>query len=226
MAKKQKESQAVQKMNDFFDNIDLFIEQYRNIIIGVFATFVIVFGGLYAYKNFIKAPKEAKAKDAIFMAQYLFAKDSFQLALKGSGNIQGFEKIAKEYSGTVTGNTAKFYAGICNLNLKQYADAVKYLEDFSTNDPLVNARKYGCLGDAYAEQNKMDKALDNYKKAYETDNELTAPTYMYRAALALELSNKKKDALSLYEKLNKTYPNSQEGQAAELAIGKLEQEAK
>ncbi|MCB9075930.1 MAG: tetratricopeptide repeat protein [Chitinophagales bacterium] len=226
MAKKQQESQALQKVNDFMDNIDLFIEQYKNIIIGVIVGLVLLFGGLYAYKHFIKAPKEAKAKDAIFNAQYLFAKDSFQLALNGSGNIQGFKKIADEYGSTAAGNTAKFYAGVCNLNLKKYAEAVKYLEDFSTKDPLGNARKYGCLGDAYAEQKKMDEAINNYKKAYAYDNEVTAPTYMYRAALALELSDKKNEALELYKKLNTTYPNSQEGQAAELSIGKLEQQVK
>ena len=136
------------------------------------------------------------------------------------------EKIANEYGSTAAGNTAKFYAGVCNLKKKKYADAIKFLEDFSTDDPLVNARKFGCLGDAYAEQKKMDVAISNYKKAYAYDNEITAPTYMYRAALALELSDKKNEALELYQKLNTTYPNSQEGQAAELSIGKLEQQVK
>ena len=81
------------------------------------------------------------------------------------------------------------------------------------------------MADAYAEQNQMDKAIENYKKAADAaDNELTAPTYLYRAALALELKGSKKDALELYKKLNKNYPNSQEGMAAEISVAKLEAE--
>lgn len=220
---KQNTKQPIDQVNDFLDNINHFIERYKNIFIGAIVALIVVFGGLFVYKSFIKGPKESKAQDAIYMAQYLFAKDSFQLALKGEGNVEGFESIAKKYGGTAAGNTAKFYAGVCNLQLGKFAEAVKYLEDFSTNDPIINARKYGCLGDAYAEQKQMEKAISNYKKAYENNNELIAPTYMFRSALALEPTDKKA-ALEIYKKLTSTYPNSQEGQAAELAIAKLEQE--
>ncbi len=79
------------------------------------------------------------------------------------------------------------------------------------------------MGDAYAEQNKLDKAIENYKKAADAaDNELVTPTYLYRAALSLEQKGNKKEALELYKKANTNYPNSQEGMAAEMAIAKLE----
>jgi tetratricopeptide (TPR) repeat protein len=69
----------------------------------------------------------------------------------------------------------------------------------------------------------MDKAIDNYKKAADAaDNEITAPTYLYRAALALEQKGNKKEALELYKKVNTNYPNSQEGMASEIYIAKLE----
>jgi TolA-binding protein len=219
-------SEPINKINDLLDNANHYFEQYKNIILGGLAAVFIVFAGIFIYKNYIKAPKEAKAKDAIFLAQYLFAKDSFELALKGNGNVKGFENIIKNYGGTTVGNTARYYAGVCNLNLGKFTEAVKYLEEFKTDDPLIAARKFGCLGDAYAEQKQMEKAIENYKKAANIENEITAPTYMYRAALALDLAGKKEEALETYEKLNTTYPNSQEGQAAELAIGKLEQEVK
>lgn len=226
MSTQKSHKEPTEQINDFLDNLNHYFEQYKNIILGSLAAIVILLAGAFIYKNYIKGPKEEKAKDAIYMAQYLFAQDSFALALKGSGNVKGFESIVKDFGGTAAGNSARFYAGVCNLNLGKFAEAEKYLEDFKTDDPILSARKYGCLGDAYAEQKQMEKAIDNYKNAIEIDNELTAPTYMYRAALALDITGKKDEALALYQKLNKDYPNSQEGQAAELAIGKLEQEVK
>lgn len=224
MSSKQNNSEQVQKIYNFIDTISFYFEQNKNRVIGGLVAVVLLLGGIFAYSSFIKAPKEEKAQNAIYMAQYLFSKDSFEVALKGNAQIKGFEKIAKDFGGTSVGNLAKFYAGICHLNLGKFKEATQYLEDFKTNDPLIKARKYGCLGDAYAEQKQMDKAIDNYKKAFEIDNEVTAPTYMYRAAFALDIMGKKSEALALLEQLNKTYPNSQEGQAAELVIGKLEQE--
>jgi tetratricopeptide (TPR) repeat protein len=212
-----------EKLSNIFNNAEYFFEQYKNIILGVIAVLVIGIGGFWAYRNLVKGPKESKAKDAIMYAQNYFEMDSMLLALKGDGAHLGFEAIAKQYSGTPAGNRAVFGAGVACLKLGKYADAVKYLEDFSTDDAILNARKYGCLGDAFAEQNQMDKAIENYKKAADAaDNEITTPTYLYRAALVLEQKGNKKEALELYKKVKAEYPESQEGAAAEMYIAKLE----
>lgn len=212
-----------EKLSHVFTNAEYFFEQYKNIILGVIAVLVIGVGGWWAYNNLVKGPKENKAKDAIIYAQKYFEMDSMTQALKGDGVHLGFEAIAKQYSGTAAGNRATFGAGVANLKLGKFAEAVKYLEDFSTDDAVLTARKFGCIGDAYAEQNQMDKAIDNYKKAADAaDNDITAPTYLYRAALALELKGNKKDALEIFKKLNANYPNSQEGMASEITIAKLE----
>ena len=220
------------KLTGIFSNAEYFFEQYRNIILGAIAVVVLAIGGWWAYANMVKGPKETKAKDAIIYAQKYFEVDSMSLALKGDGTHLGFEAVAKQYSGTAAGNRAAFGAGVAFQEIEdqikllgKFAEAVKYLESFKTEDPLLNSRKFGCMADAYAEQNQMDKAIENYKKAADAaDNELTAPTYLYRAALALELKGSKKDALELYKKLNKNYPNSQEGMAAEISVAKLEAE--
>jgi tetratricopeptide (TPR) repeat protein len=213
------------KLTGIFSNAEYFFEQYRNIILGAIAVVVLAIGGWWAYNNMVKGPKETKAKDAIIYAQKYFEVDSMSLALKGDGTHLGFEAVAKQYSGTAAGNRAAFGAGVASLKLGKFAEAIKYLESFKTEDPLLNSRKFGCMADAYAEQNQMDKAIENYKKAADAaDNELTAPTYLYRAALALELKGSKKDALELYKTLNKNYPSSQEGMAAEISVAKLEAE--
>lgn len=215
-----------EKLTHAFTDAEYYFEQYKNVILGVIAVLAIGIGGWWAYNNLIKGPKESKAKDAIVYAQRYFDMDSMNLALKGDGAHLGFEAIAKQFSGTAAANRANFGAGVASLKLGKYADALKYLETFSTDDAVLNARKYGCIGDAYAEQNQMDKAIENYKKAADAaDNDLTAPAYLYRAALALEQKGNKKDALELFKKLNTNYPNSQEGMASEISIAKLEAQA-
>lgn len=215
-----------EKLSHAFTDAEYYFEQYKNIILGALAVIAIVIGGWWAYSNLIKGPKENKAANAILYAQKYFEEDSINLALKGDGMHLGFEAIVKQYSGTAAGNRANFSAGVASLKLGKYTDALKYLQAFSTDDALLNARKYGCMGDAYAEQNQMDKAIENYKKAADAaDNDITAPTYLYRAALALEQKSNKKEALELYKKLNNAYPNAQEAMAAKINIAKLEAQA-
>lgn len=212
------------KLKDFVDNAEHFYEQYKFVILGILVALIVVVGGFSIYKKLIKAPKEEKAQKAIFGAQDLFARDSFALALKGDGTSLGFETIASKYKGTAAGNTAKFYAGVCELHTGNYAAAIKYLEDFSTDDALLTARKFGCIGDAYAEQDQIDKAIDNYKKAVDaSDNEIIAPSYIYRLAVAYELKKDYKNALEQFKNVFDNYPNTQEASAAEMVIAKLEQ---
>jgi tetratricopeptide (TPR) repeat protein len=213
------------KLQELVSDAEYFFERYRNLIFGSLIGLVVIIGGYVGYKALIAGPKEQKAQDAIFAAQELFNADSFQLALKGTGGKLGFEAIAKTYGSTAAGNTAHFYAGVCNLKMGKYQDAINAFNDFKGNDKLIEARKYGCTGDAYSELGQMDKAIENYKKAGDVvDNELTTPVYWYRAALALELKGSKKEALDLYKKVNNLYPNTQEGMASETSIGKLEQQ--
>jgi len=214
-----------EKLSNAFNNAEFFFEQYKNVILGVIAVLVIGIGGWWTYGNFVKAPNERKAKDAIVFAQKYFEAGADTLALKGDGLHLGFEAIAKQYGGTAAGNRAKFGAGVCNLKMGKFAEAIKFLEESKPEDGILTARKFGCIGDAYAEQNKMDNAIENYKKAAEAaDNEVTAPTYLYRAALALEQKGSKKDALDLYKKVVAEYPNSQEGMASTIYVAKLSAE--
>ncbi|MCB9032935.1 MAG: tetratricopeptide repeat protein [Chitinophagales bacterium] len=220
---KQKANEADQ-LRDFVDNAEHFYEQYKFVILGVLVALIVAVGGFWVYKNMIKAPKEEKAQNAIYGAQELFARDSFALALKGDGTALGFETIASKYKGTAAGNTAKFYAGVCELQTGNFTGAIKYLEDFDTEDEILTARKFGCIGDAYAEQEQIDKAIDNYKKAIDaTDNEVIAPSYIYRLAAAYEFKKDYKSALEQYKNVFDNYPNTQEASAAEMVIAKLEQ---
>ncbi|MCH5686736.1 soluble NSF attachment family protein [Niabella sp. W65] len=113
----------------------------------------------------MKGPKEAEAGDKLFKAEQYYEADSINLALNGDGVNPGFIKIADNYSGTVKGNLANFYAGSCYIKLNQNEKAIQYLKEFNTDSKQIQQRAYLLLGDAYGDLGKGSEALDYYKKA-------------------------------------------------------------
>jgi tetratricopeptide (TPR) repeat protein len=115
-------------------------------------------------------------------AQNYFQKDSFNLALNGDGNYSGFLDIIDDYGRTKPGKLARYYAGISYLHLGKYKEAIEYLEDFKTDDPLLQPVKIGATGDAYAELGNKEKALKLYLEAAdENKNTFTTPIYYLKA---------------------------------------------
>lgn len=179
----------------------------------VLAVLIIGFGAWFAYDAWVVQPKEAQAQDAIFKAQEYFAQDSLRKALDGDGVSKGFLSVINNYNGTKTGNLAKYYAGLCDLRLGSYSEAVKYLSDFSTDSKPVQMMAYGSLGDAYSELNKKSDAVDAYKKAATTfqDDKDNSAEYLFRAALLSEVLGKNKEALDMYKEIKEKYSGTQRG---------------
>lgn len=189
----------------------------------VLAVLILGFGGWLAYNAWVMQPKEAKAQDAIFKAQQYFAQDSLSKALNGDGINKGFVSVINTFSGTQTANLAKYYAGVCNLKLGKFADAVKYLKDFTTDSKPVQMMAYGCLGDAYGELNKKTDAVDAYKKAatvFEDDKD-NSSEYLFRAALLSEVLGKNKEALDLYKQLKNKFSGTVRGAQVDKYIYRL-----
>ncbi|RYY40552.1 MAG: hypothetical protein EOO08_05330 [Chitinophagaceae bacterium] len=165
-----------------------------------------------------------KASDAAFRAEEYFRMDSLRLALNGDGVNPGFAKIADKYSGTRAGELASYYAGVISLQLNDPTKAAKYLSDFSTDAPQVQARAYKLLADAQAEQGKNADAFTNYKKAahhFEQD-EANASEYLFTAAyFAHRILNDSKGATDLYRELKTKFPRTQRGIEADKYLAQL-----
>ncbi len=201
-----------------------FFEKNSKIIAGAtIALLVLVIGG-YGYKQLILTPKEGKAQSQMIRAQQYFEKDSFNLALNGDGVALGFKEIASKYSGTKAGNGAKFYAGVSALHTGDFEGAIKYLEGFSTDDALLNARKYGCIGDAKSELNDLSTAAVMYQKAVDADKEnaITAPFYLYRLAKAQVVNGKPDEAIKALQTIVDNFPASAEGSVAEKELAQIQ----
>lgn len=192
--------------------VDIF-EHYRLYILAGLGVLVLLVGGLFAYNNFYKKPKQIEAVEQMFQAQQQFERDSFALALTNpGGGYLGFLDIIDNYKGTPAANMSLYYAGVCYLNIGQYEAAVSYLKDFNAKGAIMPIMKNGTLGDAYSELNDFDKAMSFYKKAISAgDNELLTPYYMKKLALLHEKDGKTADALKLYEEIKNKYPTSPDG---------------
>lgn len=205
---------AVEKARDFWT-------RFSKPIIYVGSAFILIAGGWYAYKNFVKEPGEAKAAEIIFPAEQLFDKmaqqgsfnkDSINFVLNGGGNgiTIGVLKVIANHGNTAAGNRAHFIAGACYLHNKDFNNAIKHLKDFSTSATQVQTAAYSMLGDANAELKKNDEAFDYYKKAIAVNSkdEFMTAEALYKAALFAETIGKSSEAIDFFKRIKQEFPKS------------------
>jgi tetratricopeptide (TPR) repeat protein len=159
-----------------------------------------------------------------YFEQYIESgNDSLKYALQGDGNNLGLIEIIDSYSGTPAANLANFYVGVIYLKQKKFEPARLYLEDFKSDDQLIQARAYSLIGDTYMEENNFSNAAEYYEKAsgYKPTKEFS-PGYMMKAGLAYEKLNKNDKAMEVYEKVISLYSESLEAQSAKKYLARLE----
>ena len=199
---------------DLLLGLQNFWETYQKKILIAVGAVVVVVGGWYSYNQFVKAPKELQAQEALFKAEDYFAKDSFKLALDGDGTNKGVLNVIKTFSGTKAANLAHYYAGVSYLHLGDFNKAIENLKDFSTDSRPVQMVAYGALADAYSELKKNDDAISYYKKAASTftEDEITSGEYLWRAGQLCETLNKNKEALEFYKEIKEKFPKSRQNE--------------
>ncbi|MEE4177512.1 MAG: tetratricopeptide repeat protein [Bacteroides sp.] len=198
-----------------------FIERNQNGIMWTVAIIVLLIAAYIGYTRFFLAPREKDARAEMFMAETWFEQDSLQLALVGNAEYPGFADIISSYRFTKSANLAHYYAGISNLKLGNYDDAIKHLKKFRGRDQIVGAMALGAIGDAYLENGDQASALRYYRKAYRyKPNDFTTPVFLFKAGLLFEEMGQPAEALALYERIRKEYQNSAEGRNIERYIGR------
>jgi len=210
-----KEKQTNQE--DSFENVESalsktehFIEENQNKLSMIALAIIIIVAGYWGVKKFYFLPLEKNAQKEIFYAQQYFEKDSFNLALNGDGQNAGLIEVIEDYGSTKAGNLAIYYAGVSNLQLGNFNEAVDYLKSFSTDEEIITATAAGALGDAYAELGQNDDAIAQYKKAADLDNDLTAPVYLMKLGVMYEAAGDYKSAVEAYTTIKEAYANTAE----------------
>jgi len=190
---------------------EVFIEKHqKQIIYGVGAVILIVLLAL-SFRNFYLEPREVAAQNEMYKAQSYFAKDSFRIALEGSGSESiGFKEIVSDYGITASGKLAAAYAGICYYKLGQYDNAIKFLSQFDGDDTYFGVSVIGLTGDSYVEMGETEKAISYFEKAADKDNAVMSPVYLKKAGVVYESLNQPEKAEKEYIKIKDNYPKSPE----------------
>jgi tetratricopeptide (TPR) repeat protein len=224
MSKKKKDAQPEQfeQVESVLTRTEQFIENNQKIITTIVLAIVVVVGAYLLFNRYYMKPMENEARSQMFRAEQYFAQDSFNLALNGDGNYLGFKDIIEEYGITKSANLAQYYAGISNLHLGNYDQAIEQLKDFNVNGKIIEPEKYGAIGNAYLEKGNQDEALDYFEKAMNADdNAFTTPLYMSKAAFVYEQQGEYQKAIELYQNIKRKYPNSTPSQEADKHIARL-----
>jgi tetratricopeptide (TPR) repeat protein len=217
MAKKEENKSVLENQEVLQEKVigfEHWIESNSKLVFGVLGAVVLAIGGYFGLQFYTNSQNEVAQKD-MFQAVRYFEADSLNLALNGDGNNLGLIDIIEEYSMTDAANLANYYAGVCYLKQGKFETAILYLEDFSSNDLLVQPRAYCLLGDANMELQKYDEAASYYAKAsgYKP-NKFFTPAYLMKEALAYEKLNQNDKAIEAYDKIINEFFESTEYQNA------------
>ncbi len=197
-------------------------ESNSKLVLGVAIGVALIVAGFFGYQYY-KDSQNDKAQQEMFQAVYYFEADSLDQALNGDANTLGFLGIIEEYGITDAANLANYYAGVIYLKQGKFEPARLYLEDFKSNDLLIQARAYSLIGDTYMEENNFADAAKYYSKAANyKPNKYFSPIYLMKEALAYEKANQVDKARETYDKVITQYWDSSEYQKARKFKARLE----
>lgn len=220
MAKKNEQVQAQEQVVESLNKSEAFFLKYKKPIIAAIVALIVIIVGFMLVKQYVLEPRENEASTALAKGQELMNAQQFDKALKGDGaTFGGFLKIASDYSGTDAGNLANLYAGLCYANQEKpdWKKALEYVEQFDTKgDQLISPASQMALGDIYANNDQLDKAVESFKKAADMAdtkaedklNYSIAPLALRKAGIILESQNKKAEANAIYKQIKEKYINS------------------
>ena len=175
-----------------------FVAKYQNVILIVISVVTVGVLGSLGYQSLVVEPNSREAVGELNQAQYYF-----NLAVNGQDNDS-------LYARSIRGGEGKY--GFDDI-----------IENFSSDDILLSALAKGAIGDAYAQLDQSDQALNYYTQAIKaSENAYTSPKYLFKAGLLSSALDKNSQALSYFKRIKNDYPTSEEASQVEIQIGRLE----
>ncbi len=213
--------EAMNKTEHFFEN------NGKKIIYAIVALLVVAVG-IFSYKNFVAEPRLEKASAMLYKAQLLIETEApnYTLALEGDQTTPGFLDVVNSYGSTPSGNLAKHYVGVCYLHNGDLDNAAKYLAQYKPAKgivaSLINAQNLALQGDIAVENDKYSDAVALFRKAAKaSDNALTAPAYLFKAALASIAAADEQGAKAILTEIKTSYPGTDEANKADKYIASM-----
>ena len=189
-----------------------YIKKNKKTLSIVGGAIVVVALAIWAYVALVAQPRQVRAAEDMFAAEQWFNEGDFEKALNGNDEFMGFAEVIDEYGCTKSGNLAKYYAGICQLNLGKYDEAIEYLKSYKGKDIFTSALSQMLIGDAYAEKGNNTDAVKYYEKAVAagSDNYIVAPVALWKAGMLYLQMDNKQAAAKAFQQIKDNYPESPE----------------
>ena len=94
--------------------------------------------------------------------------------------------------------------------MKDYANAIKYLNEFSSEDDILGPISRGGIGDAFVQLEQLEDAFDYYIQAADLrTNNYTTPMYLLKAGV-IGLDREFDKSLLYFNKIKSDFPESTE----------------
>ena len=228
---KSQTAEVFESLDSTANKSEQWILKNQKIILTIIAVISVSVLSYIGYERLISDPNEKEAISELNKAQYFFElalvsneSDSlFKLALNGGEGKYGFLDIVKEYSGTKASNLANYSIGMSYLNLKEYDNAIIYLEKFKSDDILLKSISLGTIGDCFSELNQPEEAFEYYQKAFKhNENIYTTPKYLFKAALIGSEIGKYRSSIDFLNRIKDEFPDSYESSLVEVQLGRIE----
>jgi len=222
-----KEQERAEKVEETVSKTDQFFRENKKTIYGCLIALLVIGLAIVGYYKLYYQPKSEEATAQMFPAENNFTNGEYELALNGDGNVLGFAQIIDDF-GAKGGKDAYLYAGICELQLGNYQEAINYLKKYKGKDAILAARAAACIGDAYVGLGDNKQGLTYFEKAAATADNVFAAGYLLKAGVICEELGDNAKALTYYKKIKDQYPSSVEGYDIDKYISRIEsqQEAK
>ena len=218
---KKKEALQQEKINETVSKTEQFFNENKKIIYGALIAILVIGLGILAYSQWILKPRQAEAMEQKFPAEAAFQAGAYDLALNGDGNVLGFLDIIDEY-GTKGGKDIYLYAGICELQLGNFEEAIKYLKKYKGKEHILSARALACLGDAYVGLEDYSTAVSYFEKAADLSDDIYSADYLLKAGVTYEELGENDKALACYKRIQDNWPQSIEGYDIDKYITRIE----
>ena len=166
-------------------------------------------------------PNKPELNAEMYPAEKAFREQKYDLALKGSKSLKGFQQLAHE-TPSKQSRLAAIYGGLCALHLQEYQLAVQLLSSVKTEDHFFSIISLGVQGDALSQQGNLNEALKKYKAAIkDRNNYIITPHYILKiAAIYASFENYDK-AIKYLNIIKNNYKHAPQRSEAEKLYGYL-----
>ncbi len=178
--------------------------------IGILAVVVIALVYVFLILNPAKE-NAAKTTDLADNQAYIYELTGPQVDSTGvdtaAVKVLSLYEVAAE-KGHDGGNRATLMAAVYSYKTGDYNKAIKYLEDYDSNDVIIAASSKSLEGDCYANLDNFEKAIECFQEAAELseDNPMLTPYFLLKeATIQHEVKNHTAEA-QIYKTLMEKYP--------------------